>query len=63
MRGAIGVVEALRGKDSFPDIGPYQGPSEAVYAVAFHSDVLFGPSEEPPWSVSVDLFESYLEGV
>lgn len=61
VRGAIGIVEALRGKDSFPDIGPYQGPSEAVYAVAFDSDDLFGRSGEAPWSVSLDLFESYLE--
>jgi nitrile hydratase subunit beta len=63
VRGAIGIVEALRGKDSFPDIGPYQGPSEPVYAVAFDSDHLFGASGEAPWSVSLDLFESYLEEV
>jgi nitrile hydratase subunit beta len=63
VRGAIGIVEALRGKDSFPDLGPYQGPSEPVYAVAFDSDDLFGPSREASWSVSLDLFESYLEGV
>jgi nitrile hydratase beta subunit len=63
VRGAIGIAEALRGKDSFPDIGPYRGRSEPVYAVAFDSDDLFGPSGEAPWSVSLDLFESYLEGV
>jgi nitrile hydratase subunit beta len=59
-RGAVGLVEAVRGRDSFPDIGPYRGPSEPVYAVAFDSDELFGPSGEGRWSVSLDLFESYL---
>jgi nitrile hydratase len=62
VRGVEGVVEALRGNDAFPDIGPYQGPSEPVYAVAFASDDLFGPSEEGRWTVMVDLFESYLDG-
>jgi nitrile hydratase subunit beta len=62
VRGAVGLVEAVRGRDSFPDIGPYQGPSEPVYAVAFDSDELFGPSGEGRWTVSLDLFESYLEG-
>jgi nitrile hydratase subunit beta len=63
VRGAVGVVEAVRGNDAFPDIGPYQGPSEPVYAVAFESGDLFGPSDEGRWTVMVDLFESYLEGV
>jgi nitrile hydratase beta subunit len=60
-RGAAGVVEAVRGNDSFPDVGPYQGPSEPVYAVAFESVDLFGPSQEGPWTVMIDLFEGYLE--
>lgn len=61
VRGAVGLVEAVRGNDAFPDIGPYQGPPEPVYAVAFDSDELFGPSEEGRWTVVLDLFESYLE--
>jgi nitrile hydratase subunit beta len=60
-RGAVGVVEAVRGLDVFPDIGPYQGPEEPVYAVVFDSAALFGPSDEGSWTVSLDLFESYLE--
>jgi nitrile hydratase subunit beta len=60
-RGAAGVVEAIRGSDAFPDIGPYEGPDEPVYSVAFASDELFGPSEEGRWTVLLDLFESYLE--
>jgi nitrile hydratase subunit beta len=58
VRGAVGRVEAVRGNDSFPDIGPYRGPSEPVYAVAFASEDLFG---EGRWTVTLDLFESYLE--
>ena len=60
-RGATGVVEAVRGLDMFPDIGPYAGPEEPVYAVAFSSDDLFGPSPEGRWTVVLDLFDSYLE--
>ena len=36
-------------------------PVEAVYAVRFRSDDLFGRGEEPPYRVLVDLWESYLE--
>ena len=60
-RGATGIVEAVRGLDAFPDIGPYAGPDEPVYAVAFSSDDLFGPSPEGRWTVLLDLFDSYLE--
>ena len=61
MRGATGVVEAVRGLDAFPDIGPYAGPDEPVYAVAFSSDDVFGLSHEGRWTVVLDLFDSYLE--
>jgi nitrile hydratase subunit beta len=60
-RGVTGIVEAVRGLDAFPDIGPYAGPYEPVYAVAFSSDDLFGPSPEGRWTVLLDLFDSYLE--
>jgi nitrile hydratase len=60
-RGATGIVEAVRGLDAFPDIGPYAGPDEPVYAVAFSSEDLFGPSPEGRWTVLLDLFDSYLE--
>ena len=60
VRGATGVVDAVRGVDAFPDVGPYAGPEEPVYAVAFASDDLFGPSTEGRWTVILDLFESYL---
>jgi nitrile hydratase beta subunit len=61
VRGAAGIVEAVRGTDRLPDIGPYQGPVQPVYSVAFESEELFGSSEEGRWTVSVDLFEDYLE--
>jgi nitrile hydratase len=63
VRGAAGVVEAVRGSDVFPDVGPYKGPDEPVYAVAFTSDDLFGASDEGSWTVVLDLFESYLAPV
>ena len=34
---------------------------EALYAVRFRSEDLFGPGEEPGFRVLVDLSESYLE--
>jgi nitrile hydratase subunit beta len=61
VRGATGVIEAIRGNDPLPDIGPYKGPVQPVYAVAFDSEALFGPSEEGRWTVLLDLFEDYLE--
>jgi nitrile hydratase beta subunit len=61
VRGATGTVEAVRGNDPLPDIGPYKGPSQPVYAVAFDSEELFGPSEDGRWTVLLDLFEDYLE--
>jgi nitrile hydratase len=63
VRGATGTVAAVRGVDAFPDIGPYAGPDEPVYAIAFASADLFGESPEGHWTVLLDLFESYLEPV
>ena len=61
VRGASGVVDDVRGVDTFPDIGPYRGPPEPVYSVVFASEDLFGRSEDGRWTVRLDLFESYLE--
>jgi nitrile hydratase subunit beta len=61
VRGAVGVVERVHGVDVFPDIGPYDGPDEPVYSVAFASEDLFGPSGEGAWTIRLDLYESYLE--
>ncbi len=61
VRGATGVVEAVRGVDALPDVGPYQGSDDAVYSVAFSPGELFGLSQERCWTVLLDLYETYLE--
>jgi nitrile hydratase len=62
-RGAIGVIERVQGTDRLPDRATYGLPTEPepVYAVAFASQELWGESDEPPWTVLLDLFETYLE--
>jgi len=63
VRGAAGVIEAVRGADRLPDRAVYgeKVDPEPVYCVAFGSRELWGPSEEPAWTVALDLWESYLE--
>ena len=61
VRGAAGIVTAVRGTDNLPDIGPYQGPLEPVYSISFRSEDLFGASDEGRWTVLLDLTETYLE--
>jgi nitrile hydratase subunit beta len=62
-RGATGVVEGIRGADRLPDRAVYgeKVTPEPVYSVAFASQELWGPTEEPAWTVLLDLWESYLE--
>jgi nitrile hydratase subunit beta len=63
VRGAVGLVEAVRGADRLPDRAVYgeRVDREPVYSVAFSSEEVWGPSDEPAWMVSLDLWESYLE--
>jgi nitrile hydratase subunit beta len=63
VRGAIGVIERVHGDALLADAaaGGESDPVAAVYAVRFRSDDLFGPRDEPPYRVLVDLWESYLE--
>jgi nitrile hydratase len=65
VRGAVGVVAAVRGAHRLPDRAAYgeKVDREPVYSVAFSSEELWGPSDEPAWVVSLDLWESYLEPV
>ena len=65
VRGAVGVVERVQGTDLLPDRATYGLPTEPepVYAVAFASQELWGNSDEPPWTVLLDLFDTYLEPV
>jgi nitrile hydratase subunit beta len=62
-RGAVGVIEGVRGADRLPDravYGEHVAP-EPVYSVAFGSQELWGPSEETAWTVLLDLWDSYLD--
>ena len=63
VRGMTGLIERVQGEDKLPDVANYEpdAPIEPVYAVAFRSDELWGPGEEPPFTVMLDLWESYLE--
>ena len=63
VRGASGVVDRVQLADRLPDLAVYgERPApEPVYAVRFRSEDLWGQGGEPPWTVSVDLWESYLE--
>ena len=63
VRGAVGVVERIQGVDWLPDRAAYGllTEPEPVYAVAFASQELWGESDEPPWTVLLDLFDTYLE--
>jgi nitrile hydratase beta subunit len=62
-RGATGVIDGVRGADRLPDRAVYgeKVTPEPVYSVAFRSRDLWGPSEETPWTVLLDLWDSYLE--
>jgi nitrile hydratase beta subunit len=62
VRGAVGVVERVHGDDRLADAVARgeDAPPEALYAVRFCSEDLFGAGEEPPFRVFVDLAESYL---
>jgi nitrile hydratase subunit beta len=62
-RGALGVIEGVRGADRLPDRAVYgeRVQPEPVYSVAFRSEELWGPSEETPWTVLLDLWDSYLD--
>jgi len=63
VRGALGVIDRVHGDDLLADASARgaDAPVEAVYAVRFRSEDLFGPSDEPPYRVLVDLSDSYLE--
>jgi nitrile hydratase beta subunit len=63
VRGAAGVIERVHGDAMLPDalVRGEEGPPEALYAVRFRSEDLFGPGDEPAFRVLVDLWESYLE--
>jgi nitrile hydratase subunit beta len=63
VRGVLGEIRGIRGADALPDRSvPEVGISpEPVYSVAFDSPALWGPAAEPPFTVVLDLWQSYLE--
>ncbi len=63
VRGVAGTIEVVRGADRLPDLTTYGAPAqpEPVYAVRFASDDVWGPSREPPFTILLDLWDSYLE--
>lgn len=62
-RNRTGRVELLQGGWVYPDThAHHEGENpEHVYAVRFEGDELWGADAEPGTSVTLDLFESYLE--
>ncbi|SMQ85703.1 nitrile hydratase [Devosia lucknowensis] len=62
-RGVEGTVLRVHGVHVFPDtnaLGLGEHPTW-VYAVAFNSDDLWGPLEQPSFEVVIDAWEPYLE--
>jgi len=60
VRGTSGIVRSVLGLDALPETAD-PSSAEPVYSVAFTSTDLWGATSEPPWTVIVDLWESYLE--
>ena len=62
-RGVAGTIERVHGLDALPDLAVYgrETAAEPVYSVAFRSADLWGAGDEPPFTVLLDLWESYLE--
>lgn len=61
VRGAVGVVDVVRGRFSLPDAGAEgRRVVEPLYGVRFRATALWGEGDH---DVHVDLWESYLEAV
>ncbi len=62
-RGKQGIVQRLHGVQIFPDTNAHglgENP-QPLYSVQFDARELWGESAEPGQTVSLDLWESYLE--
>jgi nitrile hydratase len=62
-RGHLGVVERLHGAHVFPDVHAHGGGEDPrhLYTVRFAASELWGPDAPERDSVSLDLWEPYLE--
>ena len=63
VRGRLGVVEAMHGAHVFPDVHAHGGGEDPrpLYTVRFATRELWGPEAREHDSVSLDLWEPYLE--
>jgi nitrile hydratase len=63
VRGHVGVVEARHGAHVFPDTHAHTGADDPrpLYTVRFTARELWGPDAPPRDSVSLDVWEPYLE--
>jgi nitrile hydratase len=62
VRGHVGVVDALRGCQVFPDTNALgREDPQWLYTVRFAARELWGADGDPTSSVTVDAWESYLE--
>ena len=62
-RGKRGIIQRLHGAQIFPDTNAHglgENP-QPLYSVCFDARELWGDSAEPRQTVSLDLWESYLE--
>jgi nitrile hydratase len=62
-RGKRGVIERLHGAQTFPDTNAHGlgKQPQPLYSVRFEARELWGDSAEPRQTVSLDLWQSYLE--
>jgi nitrile hydratase beta subunit len=63
VRGRVGIVERRHGAHVFPDVHAHGGGEDArpLYTVRFSARELWGPDAPERDSVSLDLWEPYLE--
>lgn len=63
VRGKRGVINIIHGPEIFPDTNAHALGDEmqVVYNVLFEGQELWGESAEPGQTLSIDLWESYLE--
>jgi nitrile hydratase subunit beta len=61
VRGVRGVIEQVCGQDEVPTDARGSDGSAPVYTVRFSSRDLWGRTDEPPFTVLVDLWQGYLE--
>lgn len=61
LRGVTGTVETVAGQDHLPGTRRAESEPLPVYTVTFVSTDVWGPTDEPPFEIMIDLWEPYLE--